>query len=138
MRLPQLKALIQGSRLEPVARELLRTAWQRWRLIDDRERYIAQILSYVLTESSCCVDVGCHVGTILEHFVRLAPRGHHYAYEALPDLAPDLRRRLPQVEVHEVAISDRAGEAEFHHVTCNPGTAVSGATRTTLRPSTWS
>lgn len=122
MRLDRLRTAIRGSRFEPVARDLLRATWPRWRFVDDQaSHHITQLLSYVLTESSCCIDVGCHTGTFLQHIVRLAPGGRHHAFEPLPHLAADLRRRFPQVDVHEVALSDRAGAAEFHHVTTNPG-----------------
>jgi len=117
-----LRDLIRGTRFEPVARELVRATWPRYRAVDDRDRrLILSILAYVLREDSCCVDVGCHLGDLLAHMVRLAPRGRHWAFEPLPDLAADLRRQFPTVAVHEAALSDHDGEAEFHHVVTNAG-----------------
>jgi FkbM family methyltransferase len=52
--------------------------------------------------------------------VRLAPRGTHLAFEPLPHLAAHLRRAFPQVRVHEAAVSDQSGSAEFVHVENDP------------------
>jgi FkbM family methyltransferase len=46
--------------------------------------------------------------------VRVAPRGRHIAYEPLPELAAELAREFPQVDVRAAAVSDHAGEATFH------------------------
>ncbi|MCL4695162.1 MAG: FkbM family methyltransferase, partial [Candidatus Hydrogenedentes bacterium] len=29
-----------------------------------------------------CVDIGCHLGSVLNEFVTLVPRGTHHAFEA--------------------------------------------------------
>ena len=84
-------------------------------------RATAQIMSYVLRESSGCLDVGAHEGGLLRHMERLAPKGRHHAFEPLPHCAASLRTHFPQVTVHEAAASDEAGEAEFHHVVSDPG-----------------
>ena len=117
-----LRRMIRGSRVEPVARELVRATWPRWRRVDDRDtRCLRQLLTYVLREDSSCIDVGAHMGAVLYHLVRLAPQGHHHAFEPIPHLAAELRRLFPGVAVHEAAASDRSGEADFHHVVTNPG-----------------
>lgn len=115
-------ALVHGTRLEPLARELLRATWPRWRRLDARDNDdLARVLATVLTETSSCVDVGAHQGGILAQMVRLAPRGRHFAFEPLPRLAAALRARFPAVTVHELALSDGAGEATFQHVVDDPG-----------------
>jgi hypothetical protein len=102
-----LRRLLIGTRFEPLARELERATWPRYRAVDDRDRRLMiAILSYVLREDSCCVDVGAHTGDLLAQMVRLAPRGRHWAFEPLPHLAADLRQRFPTVEVREAALSD--------------------------------
>jgi FkbM family methyltransferase len=63
------------------------------------------------------VDVGAHRGDVLEELVRVAPDGRHVAFEPLPHLADELRKRFPQVDVRNAAASDTAGEATFQHVT---------------------
>lgn len=87
------------------------TASQR----DDRDhRHIRLLLSFLLTPEANCIDVGAYEGLVLAEMVRLAPRGHHIAYEPLPDRAEALRRRFPDVEVRQRAVSDAGRSTVFH------------------------
>jgi FkbM family methyltransferase len=61
-----------------------------------------------------CVDVGCHIGSALSLMLRMAPRGRHWAFEPIPKKAKWLRRKFPEVSVHEVALSNESGAAVFH------------------------
>jgi FkbM family methyltransferase len=79
------------------------------------------ILAATLSLDSNCVDVGANVGGLLEEIVRLSPSGQHVAFEPIPELARDLAERFPSVDVHKLALSDRAGWTEFIHVTSHPG-----------------
>lgn len=63
---------------------------------------------------SNCIDIGCHIGSVLSVFVKIAPKGNHIAFEPVPDKAAFLMKKFPDVQVHQVALSDEAGEAEFH------------------------
>jgi FkbM family methyltransferase len=89
------------------------------------ERYDRQtiaIMERALRRDSCCVDVGCNVGTILSEILRIAPEGRHYAFEPLPDLFRALKKRfghLGNVELHEIALSDHRGRSTFQHVVTN-------------------
>lgn len=85
------------------------------------DRQTLEVMRRVLRRDSNCVDIGAHKGDILEHMVALAPAGTHHAFEALPHLAAGLRERFPGVRVHEVAVSDGNGRAEFQHVENDPG-----------------
>ncbi len=60
-----------------------------------------------------CIDIGCHIGSMLGKFVRLAPEGAHVAIEPTPEKARHLDRKFPNVIVHQVALSDAPGEAQF-------------------------
>jgi FkbM family methyltransferase len=82
---------------------------------------LGRLLAEVLAPDSSCVDVGAHEGDVLADMVRLAPLGRHLAFEPLPAQAARLAARFPQVEVHEAALSDHAGEATFVHVRTRPG-----------------
>jgi FkbM family methyltransferase len=107
------------------AQDLFASAEQRRDRRDGRQ--LALLLAYVLREDSNCVDAGANVGDVLGQIVRYAPRGSHVAFEPLPDLAADLRRRFPAVDVREAALSDEAGTATFHRVR-------DGSSRSSLRP----
>jgi FkbM family methyltransferase len=105
-------------RLEPQLRALQKTLEsgerRRTRLDDDHVRLLC---SYTLRRDSNCIDIGANVGGILEHFVCLAPAGRHVAFEPLPDLAADLRRRFPSVEVRQAAVgAARQRQREFVRV----------------------
>jgi FkbM family methyltransferase len=52
--------------------------------------------------------------------LRLAPHGHHHAFEPLPDYAARLARDFPSVTVQRLALSDTEGEEEFAYVHGRP------------------
>jgi FkbM family methyltransferase len=104
------------SRFSPTARREARD--------DERLRLL---LAFVLGEDSNCIDVGAHRGGVLEHIVRLAPRGRHIAFEPLPELCTELRERFPGVDVRESALSNERGERTFVFVQNHP--ALSGFRR---------
>jgi FkbM family methyltransferase len=87
-------------------------------------KHLRMLLAFLLRADSNCVDVGAHVGGVLDEIVRLAPGGRHLAFEPIPQLAERLRLRYPSVEVRNSAVSDRSGDAVFHWVASRP--AVSG------------
>ncbi|MEL7490238.1 MAG: FkbM family methyltransferase [Pseudomonadota bacterium] len=60
-----------------------------------------------------CIDIGCHIGSMLGKFVRLAPEGAHVAIEPTPEKAQYLKRKFPNVTIHQLALSDAPGKAEF-------------------------
>jgi FkbM family methyltransferase len=82
---------------------------------------LQSLLAEVLRPDSNALDVGCHEGAVLFEIVRLAPAGRHIAWEPLPDLCARTAARFPSVDVRCAALSDRAGEREFVHVTSLPG-----------------
>jgi FkbM family methyltransferase len=91
----------------------------------DRETVL--IMRRVLRRDSTGIDVGAHEGTILRRMLEIAPAGTHFAFEPLPHLAAGLRAAFPGVRVHETALGNRAGTAEFVYVESAP--AYSGLRR---------
>jgi FkbM family methyltransferase len=77
-------------------------------------RQLRLLLSLTLPEDASCIDIGANMGVVLRDIVRVAPRGRHIAYEPLPELAAELARDFPQVDVRNAAVSDHVGEATFH------------------------
>jgi FkbM family methyltransferase len=113
----RIRDIIPLWRLERARERLKRLTWSRARIIDERDnRYIRQILAYVLREDSTCVDVGGHQGGFVREFFRFAPRGKCYVCEPLPHFAAKLSELFPNAEVFNVALSDRGGESPFVHV----------------------
>jgi FkbM family methyltransferase len=82
---------------------------------------LQRLIAEVLHEDSGAIDVGCHDGGVLADIVRAAPRGWHLAFEPLPGPCARAAERFPAVDVRCAALSDRAGEREFVHVTTLPG-----------------
>jgi FkbM family methyltransferase len=91
------------------------------------DRRIVEILRRSLTPSTCCIDIGAHYGATLSRICRLAPAGRHVAFEAVPEKASFLRRKFPEVDVREVALSDRPGHTRFY--VCPSQSGFSGLTR---------
>src|SRR4029453_2977200 len=85
------------------------------------------VMERVLGRTSNCIDIGPSTGAILEHLVRLAPCGTHFAFEPLPEFHESLVRKFPSVTVYNLALSDTAASTPFQHVITNP--AYSGLRR---------
>jgi FkbM family methyltransferase len=89
---------------------------------DIREReLLSALLARELEPGSDCLDAGAHAGDVIAECARLAPQGRHIAWEPLPELAAEIRARLPGVEVREAALSDRAGDRAFFRIPSDPG-----------------
>src|SRR5215475_9890377 len=78
-------------------------------------------MSRILTKSSNCIDIGCYKGSFLSHIIHHAPQGHHYAFEPIPSFAGRLRKKFPEVNIIQVALSDISDESTFIHVLSRPG-----------------
>lgn len=76
---------------------------------------IAAILATALAPEATYVDVGTNRGQVLAEAVRVAPRGRHIAFEPIPVLAEEVRRRFPGVDCRSLAIGARREQAEFTH-----------------------
>lgn len=92
--------------------------------IERNTRYDHQtvdVMRRVMVRDSTGIDVGAHHGAFLVEMLAIAPEGRHYAFEPLPHMARDLRRRFPSVEIFECALSDTPGTSTFEFVTNDPG-----------------
>jgi FkbM family methyltransferase len=77
------------------------------------DRLTIEFARRALSRDSNSIDVGAHCGDILKALVRMAPAGSHWAFEPIPNLAAQLRRRFPDVHVEQVALADYSGTAGF-------------------------
>lgn len=118
-----LKEMVKGSFLDPFAR----TIWDivnppKGSGITNRQdnAFITQIMHRVLNKNSNCIDIGCNTGDFLGEILQLAPLGYHYAFEPIPRLASRLRKRFPNTDVREIALSDSEGETTFWYVVSAP------------------
>lgn len=78
-----------------------------------------------------CVDVGAHVGDILDLMLSASPDGRHFAFEPLPHLYEKLVRKYEDMPIQffNCALSDKNARSNFHYVVSNP--AYSGIKRRT-------
>ena len=86
----------------------------------DNER-LRLLLAFTLQVDSACIDIGSNHGSALADMVELAPEGKHMAFEPIPELAQDLRRRFPRVDVVQGALADARGTTRFSHVVNEDG-----------------
>jgi FkbM family methyltransferase len=75
---------------------------------------IEQILQQKITRHHNCLDIGAHLGSVLSMLTKLAPEGHHMAFEPTPYKAQWLRKKFPEYKIQEVALSDKVGKAIFY------------------------
>ncbi|MGI9427532.1 MAG: FkbM family methyltransferase [Bythopirellula sp.] len=79
------------------------------------------VIAQAVVDGMNCLDVGCHLGSVLSEFMRRSPTGRHFAIEPLPYKAAWLRKRYPKVNVVEAAVSEAEGEVEFTWNKSRPG-----------------
>jgi FkbM family methyltransferase len=97
--------LLGGDRSDPVMAR---------NQIDDS--HLKLLLSFELRPDSNCLDVGANEGIFLREFQRVAPNGHHIAYEPVPSLCAKLERQFPEIDVRQRALSNVDGQSTFVHV----------------------
>ncbi len=88
---------------QPELRELMR-----------EDAALFAVLPKLVGPDAHCLDVGAHIGSFAYQLQRLAPRGRLALIEALPRKAAMLRRRFPNAQVFEAAVSDSDGTATFY------------------------
>jgi FkbM family methyltransferase len=85
------------------------------RHLRDEPLYLDRIIRRLVRADSNCVDIGCHLGSVLAEFVRCAPRGEHFAVEPVPQKAAWLRKKFPDVKILQYALSDQSGTVTFYN-----------------------
>ncbi len=81
------------------------------------DRLTKNIMKKAIRRDSNCIDVGCHKGEILDVILKLAPNGHHYGFEPIPDLYNALQEKYAgRAEILPYALSDQSGTSSFHYV----------------------
>jgi FkbM family methyltransferase len=122
-------AVVRAARrigVEPqlrLAQALLGSSASRQNRLDD----LALLrLIRALPPAANCIDVGANRGGVLAWIVDACASGHHYAFEPLPDLAEDLRRRFPSVSVIDAALSNTSGTSTLYRAVSDAQSTLSG------------
>lgn len=79
------------------------------------DRYIKKLFISQIQDGMNCLDIGAHLGVILDDFQRLSPSGQHIAFEALPYKSDWLKKKYPSAQIHNIALSEVTGEVTFHY-----------------------
>lgn len=83
------------------------------------DRQTLAIMKKVLRADSNCIDVGCHKGEVMDEIIQLAPNGHHFGFEPIPDYFNYLEKKYknnPNIHILKNALSDSDGKDEFNWV----------------------
>lgn len=116
------------DRIKDIARTLLRLLRLDLTRNLEYDRLTLKILREHVKDGMNCVDVGCHKGEILEEMLRLSPTGRHFAFEPIPTMFDELRRKFSQrCTILPYALSDNEGITTFNFVRNAP--AYSGINR---------
>lgn len=90
------------------------------------QKYDTQTLQVIRRHckaTSCCIDIGCHKGEIMDLFLKYAPEGRHLGFEPIPDLCKGLEQKYagtPNCVIHNLALSNVKGTSSFNYVLTNP------------------
>ena len=71
------------------------------------------LLERLCLDGRVFIDVGAHIGSVIDGVRRYSRPEHIIAIEAIPAKAAALRRRFPDVSVHCTAVGDVSGETSF-------------------------
>ncbi|MBI3259966.1 MAG: FkbM family methyltransferase [Ignavibacteriae bacterium] len=94
------------------------------------DRLTKKIMRKVITPTSNCIDVGCHKGEMLNHILKSAPNGKHFAFEPIPSLFKQLQYKYSKsAAILPYALSDKKGTTTFNYVKNAP--AYSGINKRT-------
>ncbi|MEI6456301.1 MAG: FkbM family methyltransferase [bacterium] len=87
------------------------------------DEYTRKILKRVLKPGSNAIDVGCHLGEILDLMIKSSPEGKKFAFEPIPEFYTHLVKKYsndPLVAIKQVALYDKTGNTTFQHVVNEP------------------
>jgi len=81
------------------------------------DRLTKLIMKKVLNKQSCCIDVGCHKGEILNIMLKTAPEGTHFGFEPIPYLYSNLTKHFDgKATILPYALADKNGQSSFQFV----------------------
>jgi len=114
--------LIVGTPLQQPAQYLrkiikVRKRWKHPELkeVYQESSYIDQMMERMIQDPMNCIDIGCHIGSMLSLILQYSPHGHHIAIEPTPYKAKWLKHKFPKVNIQQIALSDTPSEATFYH-----------------------
>ncbi len=81
------------------------------------DRLTEKIIAKTITSLSNCIDIGAHKGEILDLFLKYAPNGNHFAFEPIPLLYENLKKKYAErCFVSSTALGNYTGKTTFQFV----------------------
>jgi len=76
-----------------------------------------RIMQSHLQSGSNAIDVGCHKGEFLDHFMKFAPAGTHFAFEPIPQYYKNLQEKYgDNIKIFPYALSNTKTTTKFNYV----------------------
>lgn len=95
--------------------DLYKAAWKQLEALPNLSNDILarQLVERLCEDGKIFIDVGCHIGSVVAGVSRHSSPSRILAVEAIPEKVVALRKRFPNVDIHECAVSDSEGKVEF-------------------------
>lgn len=94
------------------------------------DRLTKLIIKKHLSSNSNCIDIGCHLGEMLEIMIGLSPNGNHFAFEPIPSMFDNLKNIFgTRATILPYALASESGSSSFQFVKNAP--AYSGLKKRT-------
>ncbi|MEM9922304.1 MAG: FkbM family methyltransferase [Cyanobacteria bacterium P01_D01_bin.50] len=71
-------------------------------------------MSRIINSSMNCIDIGAHLGSVLNLINKLSPNGKHIAIEPIPYKYNWLKGKFPNTEIIQAAVGETNGEVDFY------------------------
>lgn len=87
------------------------------------DRQTAAVIKRSCQPGSNTIDVGCHVGEVLDMLLAASPQGRHFGFEPIPVLFSALQIRYSgqeNVTISNIALSNKQETTSFNYVISNP------------------
>lgn len=118
----RIKQAIIGTPLQPVVEEAVRaplamiSAMRRPETMSHvvEEGATREAMRRLIGRDTHCLDIGCHLGSVLATIRRLAPQGRHVGVEATPSKAERLAAKFGDATILPYAAGEAPGEVTFY------------------------
>lgn len=85
------------------------------------DQLASRLVSELCSDGKTFIDVGAHIGSVISRVRARSKMIRIIAVEPIPEKAARLRMKFPAVEVHECALAESEGSAEFFVNTTHSG-----------------
>jgi FkbM family methyltransferase len=88
------------------------------------DRQTLRIANLALSVDSDWIDAGAHIGGFSRKFKKIAPLGQGYSFEPIPSLSKIIKRRISEISVSQIALSNFCGEKQFEFIIDDPANSA--------------